>query len=154
MEPMDEHEAREFIAHNRFGVLSLADDGRAYGIPLFYAYDGGHIYFHTRPGRKDDYMPRTQEACFTIVRVVTLDDWASVQVLGTLDEVEDERGRDAAVDALLAIPLPPAWGFTQTGEPRRRAAGLRIWRLRVERVAGRLSERPELTEREKTLTYG
>lgn len=153
---MGPQEARDFIGHNKFGVLGLAQGGRAYVVPLFYAFDGGHLYFHTHAGQKDAFIDATEEACFTIVRVESTDVWSSVQVFGRLQRVpQTGRERDAAVDALLSIPLPPRWGVSEMGEPAHgEARGMTIYRLPVARVEGRFSRRPEMTRKEKEMTYG
>ncbi len=142
MKPMTDPEVLEFIAHNRLGVLSLASLGRAYGVPLYYGFDGRSIYFGTRPGEKTAYLQATQEACFTIVRVVSLDEWASVQAFGLVEPVESGQAYDAAIDALLAVPLPPEWGVSVHGEPLRSDRNMRVYRLKPTHVTGRKSARP------------
>lgn len=154
MRTMTIQEAREFIAHNKAGVLSLADRGRAYGVPLYYGYDGNAIYFLMRGGIKLQYMGLTREACFTILRVPGVDDWASVHVLGPLDEVTDPRERIAAHDALMSVPLPPEWGESAFGEPRRGVETPRVYRLRMEQVTGRYSTPPARSWEEKEIALG
>src|SRR5688572_8586167 len=101
-------DARELVRQNKFGVLSLAREGEAYGLPLFYAYDGGALYFHTLPGAKLRYVASTREACFTVSVVRSLDEWASVQVFGLLERVDGTPAELAAQHALMTVPLPPA----------------------------------------------
>ena len=151
MRAMTPQEAREFVRHNKFGVLSLADGGHGYGVPLFYGYDGRDLYFHVHDGIKTRFARATVEPCFTIVRVVTLDDWASVHVFGALEAVDQGPARIAAHQALMGVPLPPEWGESGDGEPARAPPGS-TWRLRVARVAGRYSQTPGLREGEIATT--
>lgn len=151
MHDMQEAEVREFIRHNKFGVLCLTDDARSYGVPIYYGYDGERFYFQTRGGLKQQYLARTREACFTIVRIHSLDDWESVQAFGDIEELED--GLDA-MEALMSVPLPPDWGETPRGEPQRSARGMVIYRLTPTRVSGRHSEHATASVEEPELAFG
>lgn len=151
MKEMQEGEVREFIQHNKFGVLCLTRDAHAYGVPIYYGFDGTRFYFQTRPGLKQRYIVDTQEACFTIVRVHSLDDWASVQVFGRIERLED--GLDA-MEALMSVPLPPAWGETPRGEPLRHAEGMVIYCLTPTRVSGRHSEHALDSIEEREIAFG
>ncbi len=150
MKAMSPQETTEFVRHNRFGVLSLARDGQAYGLPLYYGFDGRDLYFQTRAGLKDRYATETTEACFTIVRVVNLDDWASVQVFGRLERL----GADIPSHALLSVPLPPGWGESADGEPARPASGVVVHRLAPQRVSGRYSENAPMSAEEREIAFG
>lgn len=148
---MTPEEVRQFIHHNRMGVLSLAKDGQAYGIPLFYGHDGKSFYFHTRPGAKEAYAARTGEACLTIIRVVSLDQWASVQAFGPIERVDQTL---EAMNALMVVPLPPDWGETPRGEPRR-SAGLQLaYRLSPVRLSGRYSHAASESAEARAIAFG
>lgn len=151
MRAMTDQDAKEFVKHNKFGVLALADHGRAYSLPLFYGYDGRDIYFHVHGGLKTQYLRTTAEACFAIVRVVTLDDWASVHAFGPIERVGDGPERIGAQQALMSVPLPPEWGESAFGEPAR-TPGAATYRLRVQRLTGRHSQTPGLAQGEIAMT--
>lgn len=151
MNEMRDPEIQEFVQHNRFGVLSLASDARAYGLPIYYGYDGRRFYFQTRPGLKQRYIVGTQEACFTIVRIHSLDEWASVQAFGILERVE---GGLAELDALMSVPLPPDWGETPRGEPARHERGIVLYRLTPTRMSGRHSENAPESVEEREIAFG
>lgn len=150
MQEMTPEETREFIRHNRFGVLCLAREGHAYGLPIYYGYDGRDLYFQTRPGAKDAYAEGTADACLTIVRVLNLDEWASVQVFGALERV----GNVLPTHALLSVPLPPDWGDTPRGEPLRHAGNLVFYRLTPRRVTGRYSRNAPISAEEREIALG
>lgn len=141
MRSMRDEEVREFVKRNRFGILGLANGGHAYALPLFYGYDGQDLYFHTHPGLKVEFIQATAEACFTIARVVSLDDWASVQAFGHIERA-GTWGDLAAQAALMSVPLPPQWGESSTGEPRRDDHSALVYRLRPVRIEGRYSAPP------------
>lgn len=153
METMTPDEVRQLVRRSHVGVLGLAKDGHAYVVPLFYGSDGRSFYFHTRAGAKTPYLDATQEACLTIVHAVTEDDWASVMAFGRVEEVVLDQERVTAMDALLAVPLPPEWGFTPHGEPRHTGHDLKTYKLTPTRVTGRKSSRPPAAE-ERELALG
>lgn len=152
MRNMTEQEAREFIKHNKFGLLSLSDAGKAYAIPLFYGWDGRDIYLHTTGGLKTQYARATSEACFLVVRVMGLDDWASVQIFGRLEALPDGPDRISAHHALMSVPLPPEYGESDLGEPARRVADV-TYRLTPQRVFGRYSQ-TQVQREEEIATKG
>ena len=47
---LTEAEARGLLAAVEYGVLSMCDGGKAYGIPVSYAWDGNEsLYIHCAP---------------------------------------------------------------------------------------------------------
>lgn len=144
------HDARAILRGNRFGVLSLSHAGDAYGLPLFYGYDGNAIYFHTLPGAKLRYIETTKEACFTVSVVHNLDEWSSVQAFGPIERVDGTPSALAALHALMVVPLPPEFGLSDQGEPARAEKG-HVYRLTLERISGRHSAPAKTMERAQDL---
>lgn len=142
MEPMAPEEVRLLLAQARLGHLGLARGGDAYVLPVFFAYDGRHVYFHAHPGMKDDYLAGTDEACLAVTRAESEDVWESVLVFGPVEELTFASDRLAAMDALLAVPEPPLLGTSAHGEPLRSAEGMRFFRLAPAHLTGRKSVRP------------
>jgi nitroimidazol reductase NimA-like FMN-containing flavoprotein (pyridoxamine 5'-phosphate oxidase superfamily) len=138
---MRPEDARAMLRQGRVGVLALARGGDAYGLPVYYAFDGRHLYFHTHPGHKSDYIGATREACFTLVAARSTDEWASIMVFGVLERVDGTPSHLAAMHALMAVPLPPEWGVSEAGEPRRGGEGAATYRLTPTRISGRFSQR-------------
>lgn len=142
MEPMRPEEIQAFVARSRFGLLGLAKGGHAYVVPLFYGFDGRRFYFHSNPGMKDAYRDATEEACLVIVHTPSEDVWSSVLVFGAMEPVLDGPEQLVAMDALMHVPLPPAFGSSPFGEPTREGARARLWKLVPREMTGRKSERP------------
>lgn len=150
---MSPQEVSQFVAANRFGMLGLAAGGRAYVLPLFYGYDGASVYFNTHPGLKMRYLEETEEACFTIARVVSYDDWGSVEMFGRVDEVRDGPALTAGLNALMSVPLPPEWGLSEMGEPRRGDVGTHVLRLKPRAITGRKSVPPTGGEHAREMSF-
>lgn len=154
MDVMSAHEVRQFVAQNKFGMLGLASQGNAYIVPFFYGFDGVSLYFSTHAGLKTHFMTSTHEACFAIARVVAYDDWGSVEAFGRLETVSSGPELTAAMNALMSVPLPPEWGVSRFGEPRRGAGGTSILRMTPREWTGRKSVPPPRSPEEETIAFG
>lgn len=133
---MDDETARQFLHDQGFGVLSLADDGVAYGIPISYGYDmeSECLYFvFLRPGeksQKERFSEATERASFLVFDVPSRDEWRTVIAAGTLRAVDDDEWpavRDALDDNAWFPTL-----FAES-EPMRDILG---WALEVDDVSG------------------
>jgi hypothetical protein len=104
---MDDETARAFLRDQGFGVLSLAADGEAYGLPISYGYDRAteRLYFvFLRPGetsKKERFGEATARASFLTFDVPSREEWRTVIAEGSLRRVEDDEWpavRDALED--------------------------------------------------------
>lgn len=148
MEDMTDEEVRAMVGGSWFGHLALADGGRALAIPVFFGHRRDAFYLHSLPGAKDDYVAATEEACLTITRVESEDRWASVIARGPLEEVTLAKEVEVAMDALMGVPLPPAMGTTETGEPKHGGGDLVYRKLTPVQVTGRKSVPPPASLKE------
>jgi len=64
---LTEDEREEFIKDNMHGILSFAGDD-PYAIPLGYMYKKGSLLMGFGPGRKIEYLEKSNKVCFTICR--------------------------------------------------------------------------------------
>ena len=139
MKEMREDDCQAFLGGRRFGVMSLARQGDAYGLPLFYAYDGYAIFFHSRPGEKDGFLEQTNEGCFVVVEVRSDDDWTSVEARGPVSRVATNADADRAFKAISNNPFPPEFGIDVRGKPKRSGAESYLWMMKPEKITGRTS---------------
>lgn len=142
MEELPTERAQELLRELHFGHLGLARGGDAYVLPLFYGYDRRVLYFHSHPWLKDDYLRGTKEACFLVASVESVDDWESVQVFGPVEKITVADEIRTAMNALLTLPLPPEYGFSEQDEPKRGSKDMVFWKLTPRRIEGRRSIRP------------
>jgi hypothetical protein len=131
---MEEADAEELLRKEGVGVLSLADEGQAYGIPVSFGYADGHIYFvFLRPGeesRKLSFAEATTEASFLVFERPSKHNWESVIARGTLRRVGDDEW-DRLVDAMADNAWFPSL-FAET-EPMQDLVG---FDLAVESITG------------------
>jgi hypothetical protein len=118
------------------GVLSMADDGVPYGLPLSFGYDGGdRLYFlfagHSDAGRKVSYAERTELASFLAYDMASAERWRSAIVAGPVERIrpdEWERAREAMADNAFRPQL--LTGVNAAENPR-------VWALDVRERSGR-----------------
>ncbi|MDS0297739.1 pyridoxamine 5'-phosphate oxidase family protein [Halogeometricum sp. S1BR25-6] len=137
-DPMDHDEVDEFLREHGVGVLSLADEGEAYGVPISFGYDGEHLYFVFLRGetsRKETFAEATTRATLTAFDVAGRHAWESVVVAGRLEAVAEDEW-DAVVDAMEDNAWFPSL-FSES-EPMRGIAG---WVLEIDEATG-LRSRP------------
>ena len=139
MKQMRDDEAHAFLRAHRVGVMALARDGVAYGVPLFYAYDGYDLFFNSRPGEKDEFLDHTEEGCFVVLEVRSEDDWTSVEARGPVKKVDTNADADRAFQAIVDNPFPPEFGVDTRGKPQRSGKGAYLWMMRPEHITGRTS---------------
>ncbi len=139
MKELPEADCRSFLARHRVGVIALAREGDAYAVPLFFAYDGRSLYFHSHPGDKDHFREGTHDASFVVVEVHGDDDWTSVQATGPVRKVASNDDADRAFRAIAENPFPPEFGVDAKGNPGRGSSGTYLWMMTPRKVTGRTS---------------
>ena len=111
---LPQEQALEILENNTSGVLALAgDEGYPYALPISYAYDGARVYFHcAKSGHKLDAIGRCPKASFCVVDQDQVEPLAytthyrSVIAFGTIRVLEDDREKQAAIEA-LAVKYAP-----------------------------------------------
>lgn len=102
---MTDAEVDALLRTQGFGVLSMADGGVGYGVPLSFGYADERMFFvfqrQAAESRKKQFTETTERASFLVTDVESKHDWASVILTGTLRQV-DADDWDELVDALEA----------------------------------------------------
>lgn len=139
MEDLSDSDIASILAASRFGVLSMADGGRSYAIPIFFGADGHDVYFHCHPGTKDHFIDSSKEACLVVTHVAGEDVWETVQVFGALERLTLNDDIERARDAIYLLPPPPNEGAFPSGKPLRSPESVYFVRLSPTRVSGKQS---------------
>ena len=127
------------------GVLALSgDDGYPYAVPLSYLYHQGKLYFHcAKSGHKLDALRREPKASFCVVaqdQVAPLEYttlYRSVIVFGRLRELEDDKEKRAAIEALALKYAPQDTPAHREEAIRRDWAPLCVLELTPEHISGK-----------------
>jgi nitroimidazol reductase NimA-like FMN-containing flavoprotein (pyridoxamine 5'-phosphate oxidase superfamily) len=135
---MDEESAEALLRREGVGVLSLADDGLAYGVPVSFGYADRSIYFvFLRPGEDSEkiaFAGATREASFLAFTRPSRHNWQSVIARGPLHRLDEDEW-DALVDAMADNAWFPSL-FAET-EPMQDLVG---YELRVDSLTGMQSK--------------
>lgn len=139
MKELPESACKEFLGQHRVGVMALAKEGDAYAVPLFYAYDGQALYFHSHPGEKDAFLQETHNGSFVVVEFHGDDDWTSVQATGHVEKITLSDDAMRALEAMSENPFPPEFGVDSKGTPKRSSSRMYLWMMKPLKVTGRTS---------------
>lgn len=136
---MDRDEVDEFLADQGYGVLSLADGGSAYGVPVSFGYDGdSKLYLYLiqfgDSSRKLDYADETETACLVTFDVTDRFRWRSAIVSGTLHPLPEED-----IEAMEEVMNDNAW-FPSLFPPEDPMTAVRRLELHIDEVTGRKGE--------------
>lgn len=92
---MTDEEVDDFLTEQGVGLLSLADGGDAYAIPISFGYDDGRAvfsYWHFgTETTKEEYTEATNTACLAVYDVDSPVKWRSVLAFGELEEIPTQR---------------------------------------------------------------
>lgn len=139
---MTEEECRDALARESFGRLAMARDGQPYVVPIYYAYDGHHVYGFSIAGQKIDWMRSNPLVCLEIDERTSPTHWMSVVVSGRYEELLDTPEFAAArAHAHQALQEHAVWwGYTTVAgaEWRRKTGPFTpiFYRLHVDNLTG------------------
>lgn len=110
IEEMRESEARELLGRLNYAHLAVARDNIPYVVPVHYAFDGESLFIYTTEGKKADIIRVNPEVCMQAEDVEDNENWKSVMVAGTAEQLSNEDERQKALDLILKInpKLTPA----------------------------------------------
>lgn len=144
--PLSPAECAELLATQRLCVLSTADDGQPYAVPMFYGWDGAVLYIGISEGRKTEVLDANPRLCVTVTEVGAGQSWRSVLVSGRAEWVTDAAERARAIEVLMAhnrrftpsreVPSPASAPASAGASPRRHTGG-RLMRIAHATITGR-----------------
>jgi uncharacterized protein len=139
---MTADECRAELQDIDFGRLACARDNQPYIVPVYFAYDGQHLYGITTPGQKIEWMRANPLICLEADQRPSHSHWMSIVVLGRYEELPDVpeygRVRARAIEILQKRTMwwEPACVPTER-QPRRTPI---FYRIHIDRVTGRRAE--------------
>jgi nitroimidazol reductase NimA-like FMN-containing flavoprotein (pyridoxamine 5'-phosphate oxidase superfamily) len=138
IEEMRASEAREVLGQLNFAHLAMAKDNLPYVVPVHYAFDGDDLFVYTTEGKKADIIRVNPEICLQAEDVVDNENWKSVMVFGTAEQITDEDTRQQALDHILKINprLTPAISIRWMDSWVRENIEV-IYRIKLRSVTGR-----------------
>lgn len=133
---MSEEDVEQHLTDAETGVLSLADESRAYAVPVHCKYENGVLVFRLTDDADSEklaFLDATTEACFVLYEATNGNSW-SVVVRGPVSLVEDAEQYD---EAAINERFGPARIFDEDiGDTE-----VRLYELDAESVTGRQTPR-------------
>ncbi|WP_458188461.1 pyridoxamine 5'-phosphate oxidase family protein [Haladaptatus sp. NG-WS-4] len=144
---MTDREIIDFLGRGGTGVLSLADEGEAYAIPVSYGFDASARRFFVRLGFADESEKRTYLDASETARLVVYDEvasgWKSVIASGRIELVTDSDVDVSVVRVLREAELPIRTMFDVPPDD----VEFEMYQLVVDDLSGRQTgESPETRE--------
>jgi nitroimidazol reductase NimA-like FMN-containing flavoprotein (pyridoxamine 5'-phosphate oxidase superfamily) len=91
-------ECRAALEHAQVGRLACARDNQPYIVPMNFAIDGVYLYLYgfTTLGQKVEWMRSNPLVCFEIDNIAGHNQWLSVIVFGSYEELPDKPEFESA----------------------------------------------------------
>jgi nitroimidazol reductase NimA-like FMN-containing flavoprotein (pyridoxamine 5'-phosphate oxidase superfamily) len=145
----DRHEINQILGQARVCHVAFARDNEPYLVPLFYGYDGRHLYFHTaREGRKLEFLAANDRVCFEVerqVEIVARDqacNWSatfeSVIGCGRATELTGVEEKRYGLDLIMGHYSDREWAYAPSV-----FESTRVWSIEIESLTGKRS-RPKV----------
>ena len=138
---MTDEDAETFLAAQGQGVLALARDDEAYGVPVSYGYDEVEDrvvfqFLYERESKKRAFVEAGGVVTLTVTDWTTADDWRSVIVTGELERVPDAEVSDRLAAVFFRQGDHAASAARTSGRP----SLTRAWyQLPATEITGRMS---------------
>lgn len=94
------------------GRIGCHADNKTYVVPITYAYDGKHIYGHTKEGLKINMMRKNPIVCFEVDVIENMSNWRSIIAWGKFEELKTPEKRKDGMKILMDAVRPVMTGET------------------------------------------
>ena len=97
---------KNLLSSQVLGRLACAEGKQPYIVPVTYTYDGEYIYGQTNEGMKLNILRENPNICFEVDRMTDMNNWQSVLVFGTFEELKGndaDKARDLLFGNVLSL---------------------------------------------------
>lgn len=88
------------------GRIGCCVGDEMYVVPVSYVYHNGHVYAHSKEGRKIRMMRKNPKVCFQVDSTENLANWRSVILWGQYEELKSEKEQRAGMKMLVERFMP------------------------------------------------
>ena len=92
---LNSEQINNLLTSQVLGRLACTDGKQPYIVPITYMYDGKHIYGQTNEGMKLTILRNNPNVCFEVDRMSDMNNWQSVLVFGSFEELKDDNADKA-----------------------------------------------------------
>ena len=138
---MGRQSSLELVARVGLGRLACSREGQPYITPMYLVSQANYLYGFSTRGQKIDWMRQNPRVCVEFEEIVSAQDWATVIVLGSYEELPDTPEHRASRDtAYYLLSKQPEWwqpGYARTELEK----GIRdleplYFRIRIDEISG------------------
>lgn len=139
---MTEAECRHALKQATVGRIACAHLGQPYVVPIYFAYNGDHLYAVSTIGQKVEWMRANPLVCVEVDEIKSPEDWMSVLVFGRYEELPDlPEYKRAREQALGLLQKRSAWWWEPAclGEGHRNGSHSCkpvAYRIHIDRISG------------------
>ena len=135
---MTKEECSSALGGADFGRLACARGNQPYIVPIYFSYDGKHLYGVTTAGQKIEWMRSNPLVCLEIDERASHFQWMSVIVFGRYEELaEAPEYADARSHALEVLQKRETWWQTASAATETREQRPPIFfRIHISQVTG------------------
>jgi nitroimidazol reductase NimA-like FMN-containing flavoprotein (pyridoxamine 5'-phosphate oxidase superfamily) len=138
IQEMTEDQCRTALGQTDFARLACARDHQPYIVPIYYSYDGQHLYGVTTLGQKVEWMRANPLVCVEVDERASHYQWMSVIVFGRYEELPEAPDYEGArTHALEVLQKREMWWQTAcaAAEQREQRAPI-FYRIHILQVTG------------------
>jgi nitroimidazol reductase NimA-like FMN-containing flavoprotein (pyridoxamine 5'-phosphate oxidase superfamily) len=148
----------DLLARTRLGRLACAHQGQPYITLIYYAYHDNYLYSFSTLGRKITWMRANPLVCVEADELASSQDWATVIVLGTYEELPDtaeyEMYRERAYALLQRRPVWWEPGYVKTVlHEKTRPMEFMYFRIHIDQISGHRGVPNTVSGRESSATH-
>jgi uncharacterized protein len=144
---LDNNQINNILSSQVIGRLACADGYQPYIVPVTYTYDGEYIYGQTNIGTKLAILRSNPLVSFEVDRMLDMQNWQSVVVLGEFEELEGEEA-DKARAILFERVFPLMTSSTVHKHEHESSTDLDdssrvkyvLYRIKIKEVSGRFEK--------------
>jgi uncharacterized protein len=100
---MTEAECRYALQQATVGRIGCARENQPYVVPIYFVYNGHHLYSISTVGQKIEWMRANPLVCVEVDELTNHDEWMSVVVFGRYEELPDLPEYKHAREQALAL---------------------------------------------------
>lgn len=138
-----------FLKSETIGRIGCYADNKIYIVPVSYAYDGTHVYAHSKEGMKILMMRKNPIVCFEVDHMENMANWQSVIATGTFEELTDQGSRMEGMQILINRLKPlmtsetaqPSHGFSNAHQQDVKEFHAVVFRIKLTEKTGRYEKR-------------
>lgn len=103
---LTEKQINDVLQSQFIGRIGCYANGKAYIVPLGYAYEAPYLFLRSKEGLKIDMMRENKEVCFQVDIIENMVNWRIVILWGMYEEISDEVEIQKATGIIMEKMAP------------------------------------------------